>query len=181
MTVRKPPTGTCRLTCVLTALALAGLVGCGSEKKTPAAAAARSAEPTAVAPETTAAPPVATPPLDPCALLPKADAETVAGTPLQPATPLAETCTYTAPPTGPTAQVEIAFGDGAKKFLDIDRQLGHAFVTLSGLGDEAYAEENTVFFRKGTMWVSLHLVRLNDPQENRAPLEALARKVAARV
>ena len=181
MTVQRSPNGNRRLGFGLTALALAVLVGCGSEKKTPAAAAPTSAEPTAVAPETTAARPVPTPMLDPCALLPKADAETVAGTPLDSATPVRETCTYTGPPTGPTAQVEIFIGDGAKKILDVDRELSHAFTSLSGVGDEAYAEENAVFFRKGTIWVSLRLVRLNDPQENRAPLETVARMVAARI
>jgi hypothetical protein len=38
-----------------------------------------------------------------------------------------------------------------------------------------------VFSRKGSVWVSIALVRLNDPAENRAPLEQLARTAASRM
>lgn len=122
----------------------------------------------------------------PCELLPQAEAERLAGTPLQPGVEAGSqtetiTCTYGPLPTGRTAQVELFVGIGVKKFYDIDVQLGHEFWPIAGLGDEAYAEDNTVFFRKSTTWVGLRLVLLNDPAENRAPLEALARTVADRL
>jgi hypothetical protein len=87
---------------------------------------------------------------------------------------------YTGPSSGPTAQVEAYIGDGAKKFYDIDRDLGHEFKALEGIGDEAQLEDGAVFVRKGTVWVAIRLVRLNDPKENEKPLEDIARKVADR-
>ncbi|MFG2561819.1 hypothetical protein [Streptomyces sp. NPDC048496] len=119
--------------------------------------------------------------VDPCALVTKQEAEKLAGTALDPATPVRETCTYTGPVTGPTAQVEIFVGDGAKKYLDIERDLGHTLRPLAGVGDEAYAEDEAVFLRKSDRWMSIRLVRLNDPAENREPLEELARRVATRI
>lgn len=119
--------------------------------------------------------------VDPCALVTKQEAEQLAGTALAPATPVRETCTYTGPVTGPTAQVEIFVGDGAKKYLDIERDLGHTLRPLAGVSDEAYAEDEAVFLRRSDRWVSIRLVRLNDPAENRTPLEELARKVATRI
>jgi len=135
--------------------------------------------------ETTEAAP---PTVDACELLTLADAQTLAGTPLDPGVagtpqnpPQNPQCTYTGPPTGPTAQVEIYVGDGAKKFYDIDVELAHEFTPVPGIADEAHVEENAIFFRKGTTWVGLHLVLLNDPAVNRAPLESLARTIAARL
>lgn len=134
---------------------------------------ASSADPTTSAPSAAA--------VDPCALVTKQDAEKLAGTPLDPPQKVRETCTYTGPVTGPTAQVEVFVGDGAKKFLDIDRELGHAFTTLSGIGDEAYLEDGAVFVNGSGVWVSVRLVLLNDPAENRKPLENVARMVATRL
>jgi hypothetical protein len=80
------------------------------------------------------------------------------------------------------AQVEVFVGDGAKKYLDIDRDtLGHMFDAVPGIGDEAFIEENVIFLRKGTTWVALRLTLLNDAAENRPRLEALAAKVAGRL
>ncbi|MFJ9346579.1 hypothetical protein [Streptomyces sp. NPDC101237] len=90
-------------------------------------------------------------------------------------------CRYTAPTSGPVAQVEIHLGDGAKKVYDIDRTLDHPFTPVTGAAAEAYQEEDAVFFRKATTWVAIRLVRLNDPEANREPLSDLARKVAARL
>lgn len=122
--------------------------------------------------------------IDACGLLPLGDAETLAGTTLDAGvkgSPDMPSCTYTGPPSGPVAQVEIYVGDGAKKFYDIDRELGHRFTPVPGIGDEAFAEENAVFFRKGVTWVALRLVRLNDPAQNVEPLRAAARLVAGRM
>jgi hypothetical protein len=75
-------------------------------------------------------------------------------------------------------QVEVYVGDGAKKILDIDRELEHEIWPLSGIADEAYAEDGAVFLNKSGQWVAIRLVSLNDPKESRKPLEDLARKVA---
>lgn len=119
--------------------------------------------------------------IDPCSLVTKPEAEQVAGTPLDDAKPVRETCTYTGPTSGPTAQVEAYVGPGAKKFFDIDKNdLGHEFRKLEGVGDEAWAEENAFFIRNGEVWVGVRLVRLNEPKENEKPLDELAKKVATR-
>ncbi|WP_198152762.1 hypothetical protein [Pseudofrankia sp. DC12] len=52
---------------------------------------------------------------------------------------------------------------------------------LSGISDEAYAEDYAVFVQKHDFWVSIDLTRSNDPAENRGPLENLARTVASRL
>ncbi len=122
--------------------------------------------------------------VDACALVTLEDAQTLAGTPLDPGVagppenPTA-TCTYTGPVTGPTAQVEIYVGPGAKKALDIDRDLGHVFTPVAGLGDEAYAEDNNIFWLQDGVWYWIVLVLLNEPAQNVQPLETLARTVSA--
>ncbi|MGW5670059.1 hypothetical protein [Micromonospora sp. NPDC003776] len=118
---------------------------------------------------------------DPCALVSKKEAERLAGTRLEDAKPVRESCTYTGPVTGPTAQVEVYVGDGAKKFLDIERDLGHELRPLPGVGDETYVSLEAVFVNKSGLWAAVRLVRLNDPAENRKPLEAVARTVADRL
>ncbi|MEU5723646.1 hypothetical protein [Micromonospora sp. NPDC047738] len=118
---------------------------------------------------------------DACTLVSKADAEKLAGTPVDDAVAVRESCTYTAPVTGPTAQVEVYVGDGAKKYLDIERDLGHEVRPLSGVADEAHLTLEAFFIRKADVWVAVRLVRLNDPAENRKPLEGLARVVAGRM
>jgi hypothetical protein len=121
---------------------------------------------------------------DACELVTKAEAETLAGTPVDPGqagNPSEPSCTYTAPPTGPLGQVQVFVGAGAKKTLDIDRELQHEFTEVRGIGDEAWEENNAIFFRSGTTWVAIELVRLNDPAENQEPLESLAKIVVVRI
>ncbi len=113
--------------------------------------------------------------------MPKEDAEKLAGTRLEDAVPVRETCTYTGPTSGPLAQVEVYVGDGAKKILDVDRDLDHEFETLSGIGDEAYLEDGAVFFQSAGVWVAIRLVRLDDPAKYDKPLTELARTVAGRL
>lgn len=159
------------------------LVACGGKPAPPAAAPptpTQGASPTQTV--------EATPPqqaIEVCKLLPREDAEAIAGTPLDPGVEgpaHSPQCNYTGPVTGPVAQVEIYVGDGAKKILDIDRDdLKHPFAAVPGIADEAHEEENAIFLRKGTTWVAIRLVRLNDPAENRAPLRAAATKVAGRL
>jgi Protein of unknown function (DUF3558) len=131
--------------------------------------------------------PSSTPIAHPCSLLTQTEAETLAGTKLDPGTESggadeATLCQYVGPTTGPLAQVEVGVGDGAKKVLDVDRDvLEHTFTTLSGIGDEAYQEDNNVFLRKGTNWASIRLVLLNDPSDNVERMKAAAREVANRM
>ena len=117
-----------------------------------------------------------------CDLLTKAEAEAVADTELQkPEDAAGVQCLFAGPVDGPTAQVEVFVGPGAKKFYDIDVELGHEFTPVPGIGDEAHAEEDTVFGRVGDTWFAVHLVRLNDPAENAPRLVTAAKAVAARV
>ncbi|MFC0097110.1 hypothetical protein ACFFKH_06165 [Micromonospora marina] len=169
----------------LAAALLTASAGCGGDEPPAAGGAAPGAS--APVAEPTGEAPASTEPVDDaaapqaCALVPKADAERLAGTALQEPVVSDRSCTYTGPTSGPTAQVEVFVGDGAKKYLDIERQLGHEIRELAGTADEALLTAETFFLRKGELWVAVRLVRLNDPQENRAPLERLARTVAGRM
>lgn len=164
-------------------LGLAGAVaGCGGpEEPPPAAGDAVPPEVVATTESAAAEPSPTAAAVDPCALVSRQEAEQLAGTRLEDAQPVRETCTYVGPVSGPTAQVEVFVGDGAKKFLDIERDLGHELRPLAGVGDEAYASHEAVFVNGSGVWVSVRLVRLNDPAENRAPLEKVARTVAGRL
>lgn len=173
----KTVTATVTVTTTVTATASA-------PASTPASAAPASA-PASAAPgsEVASLPPA----IDPCALLPLAEAETLATLKLNAATEAGAEgtktlCQYTSDPNGPTAQVEIIVGDGAKKELDIDRgTLGHTFTTVAGIGDECDQEDDNIFIRKGTNWVDINLVRLNDPAQNVQPMQVAAKEVAARL
>jgi hypothetical protein len=89
-----------------------GTAAPGPGEAAPTQQSSSSAEPT----PTTAAANV-----KPCELLPQAEAERLAGTPLQPGAESGSqsetiTCTYGPLPTGRTAQVELYVGIGVKKF-----------------------------------------------------------------
>jgi hypothetical protein len=115
---------------------------------------------------------------DPCTLVSKTQAEDLAGTALEVGITSGQaedqSCTYPGVSSGPTAQVELFVGDGAKKYLEVDRSLQHDISPVAGLGDEAYVEEFTVFARKGQKWIALRLVRLNDFEPYRQPMLDLA-------
>ena len=144
-----------------------------------------SAPPVTAAPasEVASLPPV----IDPCKLLTLAEATTLAGVKLNAAVSAGPSgtqtlCQYTSDPSGPTAQVEIISGDGAKKELDIDRDtLGHKFTSVPGIGDEAEQEDGNIFIRKGDNWAEINLVRLNDPAQNVQPMQTAAKIVASRL
>ena len=141
-----------------------------------------TAEATAVSsPSELPSPPAA---IDACAVVTKTDAEHLTGTKVndgQAGNPAEPSCTYTAPTTGPLGQVQVFIGAGAKKTYDIDVQLKHVFKPVAGVGEEAYEETNAIFFRKGTTWVAIELVRLNDPSENVAPLQEVAKAAVLRL
>jgi hypothetical protein len=120
---------------------------------------------------------------DPCTLVTKDDATTLAGTALEDGisagTPDNKSCTYTGDPNGPTAQVEFYVGDGSKKFYEVDQSLDHEFTDVAGVGDEAHLEEFAIFFRVGERWNVIRLTRLDDFEPYRQPMIDLAKKVAA--
>ena len=161
-------------------LTFAACGGSGSSK------ASATTTPATGAPATTTATtaPAAKAPPDPCSLVSRAQAEKVVGIPLQPAVKAGTAddmlCQYTSNPSGPTAQVEVFVGAGAKKNLDIDKDtLKHDFKTLTGVGDEAYLEADNVFLRKGTVWVGINVVALDTPATQvQSGLTALASTIA---
>ncbi len=136
---------------------------------------------TGVSKSETPATPAGSAAVNPCVLVSQQEAEQLAGTSLNSPASAAEKCTYIAPPSGPTAQVEIFVGKTARDYLTAERGIGHELRPLSGIGDEAYIEDYAVFVNKAGSWVSIDLARNNDPAENRGPLEGLARTVAGRI
>jgi hypothetical protein len=145
-------------------------------------AAAASALPPTPAPTPSPTPEPTPLPIDACAALDQQQAEAIAGTPLGPAqTPSIGglSCTYAGPVDGPEAQVSIFIGDGAKGTYDTDRSLNHQFRRVPGIGDEAWLEDYNIFFREGTTWVAIELVRLNDPRDNDQRLIDAATAIAA--
>jgi len=144
-------------------------------------AAVASPPPPTPAPTPSPSPTPPPPPVEACALLDQRQAEAIAGTPLGPAqTPTTGglSCTYAGPVDGPEAQVSIFVGDGAKGSYDTDRGLNHTFRAVPGIGDEAWLEDDNIFFREGTTWVVIELVRLNDPRDNDRRLIDAARSIA---
>jgi hypothetical protein len=127
--------------------------------------------------------------LDACALLTKTEAEALAGTPLNDAVAAGPAgsgdntlCQFTGPTTGPTAQVEVFVGDGAKKQLDIDRDnLMHPFTDCAGIGDQCLQEDDNIFVEKNGTWASINLVLLNDPSMNVQPLQTAIKQIADRL
>jgi hypothetical protein len=66
-----------------------------------------------------------------CTLVTQAEATEIAGTPVGEPKAAGATCVFTSPPTGNTAQVGV--GPGAKKFLDIQREIGHVLANEYGI------------------------------------------------
>ena len=165
--------------------ALVAVGGCGDD--TPKAASTSPAPTSSEVSETTVASTtsaVAALP-NPCELLPIGAAEQLLpGATLLPGVEAGQgdniSCTYTGDPNGPTAQVEVFVGAGAKKSLDIDKDsLAHDFTQPPGIGDEAWLEADNIFLRKGTLWVQLRVVTLDlEPDQVAANLTAAAGTVA---
>jgi hypothetical protein len=172
---------------VLFALALTACGGGGSSSSAPAKTTpTRKSSGGSEATTTTAATKAAALP-DPCVLVSQAQAQTL----VVPTLPAGEKsgsgadtmCQYTSDPNGPTAQVSVFVGDGAKKALDIDKDsLQHDFTQPTGIGDEAWLESGNIFFRKGTTWAEISVVDLDDPPEQvQAALTTLATSVAPKL
>jgi hypothetical protein len=176
------------------ALAAAGVASaCSGSAATPVPAtptpAPASAGPTVVptTKATATSVPLATeaPLPDPCSLLTQDEADGLAGVklgaPLPEGTPPTN-CVWPTPLTGSVAQVEVGVGDGAKKFFDIDKiTLAHDFTQIPGIGDEAWQESDTVFVRTGSLWFSLHLVKLDTNPNDPANMLTLAKAIVTRV
>ncbi len=126
---------------------------------------------------------------DACSLLTQAEAEKVAGTKLMKPVGAGKNaagafvqCQFTGPTSGPTAQVEVYVGDGAQQQLHIDRDnLKHKFTTVPGVGDQCLQEDGFIVVQKNGLWASIHLVRLNDPKLDVAPLQTGMKELAARL
>jgi hypothetical protein len=138
-------------------------------------------------PEPTSSPtPEPTPaPIDPCSLVTRDEANTLAGVKVGDPMPAGDPpthCTWPTPTSGAVGQTEVEVGDGAKKAYDIDNTvLHHAFTPVDGLADEAYQEDRAIFFRKGDVWVEISVVRLDSPTRLPAMLRQLADTVAGRL
>lgn len=150
------------------------LVSCSASPKLPANAGDAGAVNPSATPSS--ARPVDVTKLDACTILTQADAETLIGTkltePQRASNSDVASCTYPGDPNGPTAQVEIYIGDGAKQQLDIDKdKLQHAFTQPAGLGDEAWQEDGMIWARTGSTWVSIRIVTLDDAAGFVVPLQ----------
>ncbi|SNS63553.1 hypothetical protein [Actinacidiphila glaucinigra] len=153
----------------------------GKPSATAPGGAGAEGSPAAPSGQPSASPPGGTADGDPCALVTQQEAERLAGTALKPGQDLEGTCTYPAPESGPTAQVEVFAGESGKNYYDAERGLGHELKPLDGIGDEAWLEDGSVFLRVSGQWVAIRLVRNEEPSRFDKPLEELARTVAGRL
>jgi hypothetical protein len=178
----------------LLALATVGLAGCasvtdGSPQSRPSATGSSDEPSPSVAdPSRSAGPPAEgsggpanAEAIDPCSLVTKAEADQVSGVTLQPAVRSLQLCTFPTPTTGTVAQLEIYVGDGAKKYLDIDKiNLQHPFHRVPGVGDQAWAEDGAIFVQAKGIWIGLRLTRLDEVDTGPA-LAQLAATVVGRL
>jgi len=141
------------------------------------------------APQSTPASPSAAAAIpDSCVLLTRADARAlIAGAALDPGVDVASTdpvaysssCTYNAPPTAPSGQVEIFVTRDVPNALTIDRSIKRKFRTVPGIGDQTLEEpdNSNIFIHKGSLWVYLTIPFGANP----ATLERGARLLASRM
>jgi hypothetical protein len=148
------------------ALALTACGGDDDSQESEATAPTEAQSPdTTAAPDTTVAETttVQTVSVDPCTLVTKDQASTLTGIAMQDGVSITEPtgdgggCRYGSDPTGPTAQVAVFVGEGAKTYYDTDTRIGHTFTPVADLGDEAYEEELAIFVRKGATWFAINV------------------------
>jgi hypothetical protein len=159
---------------------------CGGATKTASPPTTNQPAPTTAATTAATTSTAAAAALNSCTLLPQAKAEQLMGTKLQAgvhqATADVDTCLYAGDPSGPTAQVQLFLGAGAKKYYDDESvTLQHQFTDVAGIGDEAHEEDFALFFRKGATWVALAVTSLDDWTIFKPRVEALAKDIAAQV
>jgi hypothetical protein len=117
-----------------------------------------------------------------CKLLTRSEAQVLVGIKLQRPNDLGRACMYTGYPTGPLAQVELYVDSSIPRTLQIDRTvLHHKFWPVPRLGDQALEEEWNIFVRKGSVWITIHLVRNDAWPQYRTRLERAARIAISRV
>jgi hypothetical protein len=116
-----------------------------------------------------------------CKLLTRTEAKAVTGVSMQPAIRGRTSCTYNGYPTGPAAQVSIFVSPTVPRTLLVDRQLGHKFSTVPRLGDQALEEQWNIFVRKGSVWIAIALVRIDEWSLYRKRLEKAASIAISRV
>jgi hypothetical protein len=118
--------------------------------------------------------------------LTRIEAETVAGVKLgagedtkAAGTDNVASCTYNAPTTGPSGSITVFAQLEKPDALTTDQSLGHKFLTVTGVGDQALQEllPSAIFFRKGKLWVSISSAY----SAKAAAMVAAARLAAARV
>lgn len=190
MTPRSRVVGRAFLLGLVVLLAACGNAVAGQPVGVPAPTQSALPETAAAAPASTAASkPHLTKPPNPCTLVTKDEAEVLADRELQAGVPSGDEkgvptlCEYTAPPDTPgVAQVSVQVGDGALKFLQIDRDtLGHTFTQPTGIGEEAWQEDGHIFVRKGSVWVAVELVTLDADPAIPDRLQATAKTIVGRL
>ncbi len=161
-------------------VAALALAACASSKKAAAPPTTKAAAATTTTAKTVAAP-------DPCTLVTQAQGQAIVGVALGAGVKSGSDgdtmCQFTSSPDGPTAQVEVFVGDGAKKQLDIDKDsLQHPFTTIPGVGDQTYLEAGNVFVHKDGIWVSVNVVALDAPDDQvQTGLTNLASTIAGEI
>jgi hypothetical protein len=117
-----------------------------------------------------------------CSLLVQAEVEKLATIPLMPADEVTdEFCEWDSPPGGGLAQVQLFIGTDVPNALLIDREQGATFISVPGLGDENYEEEGYMFARKGSVWIEIHLVILDDWAPYEKPMQETVRAALGRI
>jgi hypothetical protein len=134
------------------------------------------------APSSSAAPAIP----DACTLLTREEAEKAAGVKLEKGEDTraasadnVASCTYNAPVTGSSGSISVFAGLTTPDELTTDRNLGHKFRTVPGLGDQALQETMpaTVFVHVHGVWVTVSSAYSASP----AAMLAAARLAASRV
>jgi hypothetical protein len=134
------------------------------------------------APSSSAAPAIP----DACTLLTRAEAEKAAGVKLNKGEDTravsadnVASCTYNAPVTGSSGSITVFAGLKTPDELTTDRNLGHKFRKVPGLGDQALQETlpSTVFVHTHGVWVTISSAYSAKP----SAMLAAARLAAARV
>lgn len=154
--------------------AAASVAACSSSHEhSPAAAgidtsglrAVRSGNGTSADPPTHSAAPAAAVP-DACTLITRTEAQKLLGIKLQPgadtkagAADGVASCNYNAPVTGPSGQLGVYVQNGEPDALKTDRNLGHVFRTVAGIGDQTLEEPDngSIFAHRGNLWVFVNV------------------------
>jgi hypothetical protein len=116
-----------------------------------------------------------------CKLLTRAEAQTLAGIKLEPPVGYPTNCTYSSYPTESVGQVSIYVDSTVPRTLRIDRALHHTIWSVPRLGNQAFEEQWHIFVRKGSVWLTINLVRIDVWPPYRKRLEHAAAIAISRV